>query len=188
MNKSQQILILLMINMLVLWGCAKKEDVPVSTKVDTPAASTTDDGKIRQTDTESVQQAAQTVTFDKVLDAWNQGQKEQASKLFLGINWTRSGLFADGSVLKISEAEFAKLPMNEQQQVRQQATQTASTVREIARYIVAQAKQSKEQTDVYRQALLACGQRLSEDDQLALIQLVGKAIIDYTKKELTTNN
>jgi hypothetical protein len=49
--------------------------------------------------------------------------------------------------------------------------------------MVEQAKQEG-QYETSRNVLIACGRRLSNDDQLALMQLIGKAIAEYTEKEL----
>ena len=56
-------------------------------------------------------------------------------------------------------------------------------IKVLAKFIVQQAKQEGKY-EATRNTLIACGKRLSRDDQLLLVQMVGKAIVGYTEKEL----
>ena len=182
--------LLLIGTMLILSGCSKKEDAPAPSADDTPSAATTEK-MVPQPKSVSSQEAvavdvdAETLTFDRVLDLWKAGQKEQAVQLFLRIDWKRPDIFASDSIFGISEAEFVKLPGSERVKVQQKTTEAAKAIREISKYMTAQTEPASLKGKKYRKALLACGQRLSGSDQLAIIRMVGKAVIDYVKEGLS---
>lgn len=136
-----------------------------------------------QTPSDPNRLAASKATFDEVLKQWAAGQKEEALAAFIALNWTGQEIFADGSVFRISEAEFAKMPQAKRDPIGQKALEASKQIRELARYAVDKAKQTG-QTAKYRQALSACAKRLSSPDQLKLIQLIGKAVGGLTEKEL----
>jgi adenylate kinase len=92
-------------------------------------------------------------------------------------------IFASDSVFCISEAEFAKLPQDQRLHIQQKAMKSAKDIKSFSKFMVEQAKQEG-QYETSRNVLIACGRRLSNDDQLALMQLIGKAIAEYTEKEL----
>jgi hypothetical protein len=56
-------------------------------------------------------------------------------------------------------------------------------IKELSRFLVQQAKERTGDKEI-RKALIDCGNRLSAQDQLLMIQAVGKAIVGYTEKEL----
>ena len=166
-------------------GCSEKEDVP-----EVPAESAQSEptpSKIPEKDliakNISNQQAADVITFDQVLQVWASGQQDQAVDLFLKIQWEQPDIFALDSIFQISEAEFVKLPKDQRLQNQQKAMKLSKDIMVLAKFIVQQAKHE----GVYeatRNALIDCGKRLSRDDQLLLVQMVGKAIVGYTEKEL----
>ncbi len=180
--------LLLISIMLILSGCSKKEDVPAP-PTDDMSSVTTSEKVVPQQESVSNQEAeTQTVTFDKVLDLWKAGQKEQAIQSFLSIDWKRPDIFVPGSIFGISEAEFVKLPESQRLEIQQKSTETAKAIREISKYMIAQTQQTNSKVERYREALLACGRRLSGGDQLAIIQMVGKAVTGYVEKELPPGN
>lgn len=189
--KQLYFVVLLTVIWLVLPGCSKKEDTP-------PPAPAGENTAPEETVSEDAPPApeekpvsgvgvARPVTFDTILDLWENGQRDQTVRLLLALNLKREGVFAPTSVFGMSEAEFVQLPQSQRQQVTEKATEAARSLKEIVKYMVEQAKQEGK-TETYRQTLLALGQRLSAEDQLALIQLVGKAIPGYVEKELGSGN
>lgn len=123
------------------------------------------------------------VTLDSVLKMWTAGQKEQSLKSFLVVDWSSPNLFAADSIFRISEAQFVRLPESKRAQIHQQAMDASKSIRELAKFAVEQAKQTGTQ-EKYHTVLLNCAKRLSGNDQLALIQMVAKAVAGYTEKEL----
>ena len=175
--------LLLTVTIMIFSGCSKKEDtseLPVeSTQPD--SQSTESPKNIWNQENEANQEAAEAVTFDKVLEVWNNGQQTEAVDLFLGIEWEQGDIFASDSIFRISETDFAKLPEDQRLQVQQKAMKLTKDIKEISMFIVEQAKQ-KGQYETSRNALIACGKRLSSDDQLLLVQMVGKGIAGYAEK------
>lgn len=148
-------------------------------------AASSDPNAPKQTPSDPNAQNTHAVAFDDVLKIWISGQKEQSLKSFLTIDWSRPDIFAADSIFRISEAQFSKLPEAKRAQIQQQAMDASKNIRELAKFAVEQARQSGEQ-DKYRDALLICANRLSANDQLALIQLVAKAVKIYAERALAT--
>lgn len=177
--------VLLTITAVFLYGCSKKEDLPEFPAESTQSESTPTEIPQKDLNPKSAsnQQTGKVVTLDQVLQVWNSGQQAQAVELFLGIKWDQPDIFAPDSVFRVSEADFAKLPENQRSQIQKKAMKLTKDIREMSKFIVQQAKQ-KGGYETPRNALIACGKRLSGDDQLLLVQMVGKAVIGYTEKEL----
>ena len=173
----------LIIGMLVLWGCSKKEDAFVRSDDATPSASGAIEESTGQPE-HAPNQEVQAITVDKVLGVWEKGRKSEAVRLFLDIDWNRQDLFVSNSIFGLSEAEFVKFPEPQRLDIQQKALDTSATIREISKYMVEQAKQQGQEFVTYRNSLLACGKRLSRDDQLLLVQKLGEAILGYVGKEL----
>jgi hypothetical protein len=171
--------LLLAIVPVVLSGCSKKEDVPAPTPETAQPAEAT-------VKTETPGESA--VTLDRALELWGTGQKDQAVRLILEINWSNTDIFTEDSVFRVSEAQFQKMPEKQRLEIQQKALTAARNIKEMSRFMTEQAKQAGATADTYRRALTACGQRLSGDDQLLVIQLTGKAIVSYVKKELDAGN
>jgi len=162
----------------VVLGCSQKEDAPES-----PADSVQSDMKTDDPGNTANEPAVKLITFDHVLQLYAGGQQDKAVDLFLKIQWDQPDIFAQDSVFQISEAEFVGSPRSEQEQISQKASNVSKEVKALAKYTIQQAKEQGGYEPT-RNALIACGKRLSQDDQLLLIQMVGKAVVGYTEKEL----
>lgn len=174
------------VSIILVASCSKKEDLPDSSAPAAQSQQTSTESHEKGSDSQnqSRSQVAEDVTLDHVLEVWNGGQRAQAVDLFLKIQWDQTNIFASDSVFSVSESEFLKLPQNSQLQLKQEAMDLAKTIRELSKYMVEQAKQNSQLTQKYRQSLLAFGDRISGKDQLKSVQMVGKAIVGYTEKEL----
>ncbi|HOM75645.1 MAG TPA: hypothetical protein P5175_08585 [Anaerohalosphaeraceae bacterium] len=161
---------------LILSGCAKKMDAVPPTP-QTPSTAQSE---------RPISDSTPAAVLDKALELWRTGQKEQAADIFLQINWETAAVFTQNSVFAVSEGQFKTLPRRRRQELLQKALLESTAVRELTQYLVKQARQPGTDIEKYRRALAACGQRLSANDQLAIIQLVGKAVSEYAKKELLT--
>jgi len=165
---------------VVLAGCSKKED---TSEPPTESVTTGSHEKNLVGQSEAVQAETQSTTFDEVLEIWGSGNKAESAERFVSIKWDSSGVFSADSIFRISEAEFAKLSENQRSQIQQKALNISKDIKGLSKYIVEQAKQEGGYAST-RDALIACGERLSGEDQLLIIQMVGKAIVGYTEKEL----
>lgn len=180
----------------VFSGCSRKEDAadPVESTPDAvqaPRETTTPEPaptEPARRETTPPQPAAAAAPFDELVEHVNSGQQEVAARAFLAIDWTQPDVFAGGSVMAMSEAEFAALPQAQRTQAGQQAKEAAAQIREIAKLVVSQAKQNPAKIDAYRSSLMAFAGRLSGEDRLLLIQSVGKAIAKYVETELGPGN
>lgn len=181
------------------FGCSRKEDaadpvestpdaiqMPRETASSEPAP--TDPARLETTPPQPAAAADTAAAFDRMVELVQGGQQEEAARVFLAIDWTGPDVFAGGSVLGMSEAEFKALPQTQRIQAGQQSKETAGQIREIAKLMVGQAKENPEKTQAYRSSLKAFAGRLSGEDQLLLIQSVGKAIAKYVEMELGPGN
>lgn len=173
--------------LIAVSACSKKEDRPAPAENTAAPAAGENKTSLPVQSAESKPAEPRQVTFDNVLEVWGSGQKGRAVELMLQMDWASADIFAEGSVFKISEAEFAQMQPAEQQLIRQRADEAAGRIRELLKLMAAQAKQPGADTAKYRQALSALGQRLSNEDHLAVIQLVGKAVTGYVDMQLGSN-
>ena len=181
--------------MLLLPGCSKKEDPanPVKDAPPGPAPAVQESASPAAAQPEAIHSpepsaAVSQSAFDQLVALWQNGHREQAERAFLAMDWTAPDVFAAGSLFGMSEAEFAALPQSERTQIGHQATETAAHLREMAKYMVEQAKQKPAAMDTYRTSLTAFAGRLAGEDQLLLIRSVGKAVAKFVEKELAADN
>lgn len=178
---------LLVIAALIFAGCSKKEDVPVPIDENAHSQSEINEQVVAQQQESALNSGigeVQASTFNDVIELWTAGKKDQAIKILLNIDWNRPKVLEPESIFYLSEAEFVKLPEGQRLQIQQKAMELAKNIRGILKFMVEQAKQKPHEIETYRTALIACGKRLSGDDQLLLIQKVGQAIVGYVEKEL----
>lgn len=174
--------------LVLVSGCAKKEDTPAPVEKQSDSASAPQETTRPEPSAAATSPATAQAAFDQIVELWKNGQNEPARRVFLATDWTRPGVFADGPVFGLSEAQFGKLPQSQRTKVAQQAVETAKDIREVAKFMVEQAKQNPSDIETYRTALTAFAQRLTAADQLELIQIVGKAVTAFTEKELGAGN
>jgi len=189
-GKGIHLICLLTVLLFSMSACSKKEDVPapVDKAVESAPATIQNDTASEASPPEPKIVRTQKVNLDTILDMFNTGKKEQAAQLFLAMKWDRPDVLNSGSVFGISESEFLGLSIQRQQELQQEAIRVSGEIRNFLRFLVEQAKQEGTNTPAYREALLAFGQRLSEDNQLALIQQTGQAVMEYVKQELSIGN
>lgn len=133
--------------------------------------------------------AASSATFTTVLFAWQQGRKEDAAAAFLSLDWKNADLLQGHPCLLLSERQFTALRPSEQQSLSSEALDVSKSIREMTQFLVEQAKTARAENRPqdaarYHLALTQFGTLLSGDDKLHLIQMVGKAVLGYTQKEL----
>ena len=123
------------------------------------------------------------------LAAWQQGDKAAAVSSFLGADWSARPLFAAGSVLSLSEAQFKALSNADRQAKANEMTAQLASLNHLAA-AVRQAGQDAASKGDFAQArkcftaLKQCGTALAGPDCLSLVQLVGQGLIKKADSEL----
>ncbi len=119
--------------------------------------------------------------FDKSLELWAGGDKSQAVEVFLAIDWNSASWFSQGSILSLTEQQFASLPAEEQQAKMPEMFTLSATIRELAKHVVKLGKESlaaKEHDAAEKQfdAVLQSGLAICLPESLAMLRMIGFAI------------
>ena len=169
--KSTTITVIMAATILIA-GCGKK---PPSSSATPPTA---------QTDAASSSPAAQSA-----LTAWQRGDKVAAVSSFLAADWSAHPLFATGSTLNLSEAQFKALSDAERQAKSSDMMSQIASLKQLAQAVLqaghdATSKGDTAQARKYFTALKRCGTALEGPDCMQLVQLVGKAFEKMADSEL----
>lgn len=172
--------------LVILAGCDSKDESSQTAPPESPEPVKLHEGQHIAVNGQSTKPAA---TFDTVLRCWQQDRKEEAAESFLAIDWTKSDIFKGCQCLNLSEKQFTSLPRSEQQTLSAQAMDISKSIKEMSRHFVEQARTAASENRLleakkYQAALMEFGKQLSGDDKLLLIQMVGKAVLGFTQKEL----
>jgi hypothetical protein len=172
--------------LVILAGCDSKDESSQTAPPESPEPVKLHEGQHIAVNGQSTKPAA---TFDTVLRCWQQDQKADAASALTVLDWTNPDLFNGHRCLKLSEQQFAALPTGERQALSTQALDMSNSIKELTRFVIEQAKTAKTQNrpdeaKKYQAALMEFGKQLSGDDKLLLIQMVGKAVLGLTQKEL----
>jgi hypothetical protein len=158
---------------ILIAGCGKKS--PSSSATPPPA----------QTDAASSSPAAQTA-----LTAWQQGDKTAAVSSFLAADWSARPLFATGSTLNLSEAQFMALSNADRQAKSDEMMPQLRSLKQLAQAVVqaghdAASKGDATQARKYFTSLKQFGTALEGPDCMQLVQLFGKTFVKMSDAELT---
>ena len=125
-----------------------------------------------------------------VMTAWQQGDKATAVSKFVETDWSGRPLFAPGSALSLTEAEFSSLPVTDAQskESKEMVPQLAS-LKQLAAPVIqagrdAAAKGDLTQARKYFTSLKQFGAALDSPDYTRIVQLVGQAFGQMADKEL----
>ena len=115
------------------------------------------------------------------LTAWQQGDKAAAVSSFLAADWSARPLFAVGSTLSLSEAQFKALSDADRQAKSAEMTAQLGSLKQLAAAVAqagldAAAKGDASQARKDFTSLKQCGAALESSDYMLLVQLVGKGI------------
>jgi len=115
------------------------------------------------------------------LTAWQQGDKAAAVSNFLAADWSARPLFAGGSTLSLSEAQFKALSDADRQAKSTEMTAQLGSLKQLAAAVAqagldAAAKGDASQARKDFRSLKQFGAALDSLDHMLLVQLVGKGI------------
>jgi hypothetical protein len=155
----------IMVATILIAACGKKS--PSSSATPPPPA---------QADATSSSPVAQ-----PALTAWQQGDKAEAVSNFLAANWSARPLFAVGSTLSLSEAQFKALSDAERQARSTEMTAQLGSLKQLAAAVAqagldAASKGDASQARKDFTSLEQFGAALESSDYMLIVQLVGKGI------------
>jgi hypothetical protein len=164
---------------IVLVGCGKNVD-PAG-----PAATATKPEEVAAPTTEPALQPA--------LVALQQGDKSTAVNRFVESNWNARPLFPAGSVLNLTETQFASLPAGDRDVKAQETLTQLSALKELAAAVDkagldALARKDNSQARKYFTSLKQCGEACNAGDSLKMLQLVGQALTKRADAGLAKTN
>ena len=115
------------------------------------------------------------------LTAWQQGDKAAAVSSFLAADWSARPLFAAGSTLSLSEAQFKALSDADRQAKSTEMTTQLGSLKQLAAAVAqagldAASKGDAPQARKDFTSLKQFGAALESSDYMLIVQLVGKGI------------
>jgi hypothetical protein len=115
------------------------------------------------------------------LTAWQQGDKAAAVSNFLATDWSARPLFAAGSTLSLSEAQFKALSDADRQAKSNEMTAQLGSLKQLAAAVAqagldAASKGDAPQARKDFTSLKQFGAALESSDYMLIVQLVGKGI------------
>jgi hypothetical protein len=134
-----------------------------------------------------------TPVMQSILTAWQQGDQSAAIRRFVATDWSARPLFANGSTLSLSEAQFQALPAAEQDAKSKDIVAQTSVMRELAKAVVQAGRDAAGKNDVaqarkYFTSVKQYGAALDNPDSLKIVELVGRAIKQLAESELSKLN
>lgn len=118
---------------------------------------------------------AQRPTLDRAMKLWQAGNKDDALKEFVAVDFTQRPLFPKGSVLAYSETEFVALPRAVSEKIGPQILAEIRPLKGLALHVKEAAVAAQDQgeqgkADKYLLQLKRCGQALGHPDSLAILR------------------
>jgi hypothetical protein len=159
-------------HLTLLCGCAEKDD----------------SGTVSQTDEEVT---AESSSIKDVLALWKTGQKEDAVKRFVSINWNDPSVCEQVRVLEMTEKEFLALARHEQEQVVQEAIDCTNELTALMKHIASVGVElastgDKATANAYFEAVRSYGETLGGREHLEVVRAHGMAAVQYATKGLSS--
>ena len=129
------------------------------------------------------------VDLQDVISLWEKGDKEQAARQFIQVNWKHPDVFANVPVLNISQQDFMAFSQAQQIQFMQDTKDLARNLRELGLHVIsageaALASGDKATSKKYYESVLQCGQSIASNDYFELIMLTAKGLIKASEDKL----
>jgi hypothetical protein len=140
--------------------------------------------------TACAKKSATTPVLQSVLTAWQQSDHASAISQFVAADWNGRPLFAPGSALSLSEAQFTALPAAEQEAKMKELTPQLSAIRDLAKSVVqsgrdAAVKGDSAQARKYFESVKQFGAAIESPEHLKIVELVGRAVKQMADMELS---
>jgi len=131
--------------------------------------------------------------IEESLTLWADGKKDQAVQTLLSIDWSQPIKFNKKPyIFTMTEQGYISLKPEDQKAVMEEVMQSSGTVREIAKYLIAQGKaavaaQANDKAEQYYLSGSYLGELIAKDpERIIIARLVGIAVQKITLNELVT--
>ncbi len=190
--KSQTVLAyltVLSISIASIFGCTKKQDTAQPPpESDSPAPQTANEN-IKE-DANAIRHIETAPDFNHVLAAWDAGNKEDATKRFLQIDWTKPQVFANVPLLDISDQDLTTFSQDQLMQIGRNLSEFAAKLRELGLHILSVADASlasgdKQAARTQYEALLKFAQALASKDCAGSIRVEAAGFIKAVEDRLS---
>lgn len=123
-----------------------------------------------------------------VLATWQQGDKAAAVASFLTTDWSAHPLFAEGSILSLTESHLKALSADDRKTKADEMMPQLLTFRDLAVAVEQAGKDAAAKGDVaqarkYFVSLKQCGTALDSPDYTLLLRQIGQAIQKLSDKD-----
>ena len=174
---GRTLLLLAALVSVVAAGCSKKSEATGSVAAASPP----------------VEQAASTAALapiPSVLTAWQKGDQPAAISVFVETDWTARPLFASGSNLGLTEAQFKALSAAEREIRFTEIVPHTSALKTLARAVMMAGREAVAQKDLvlarkHFVSLKQCGEALDTPGTLTVVKFIGQAMKKMADVELT---
>jgi len=134
--------------------------------------------------------SAPTTTLQSVLTTWQQGDQASAISRFVAADWSLRPLFAPGSAMSLSEAQFGALPKAEQEAKMNEFMRQLGTIRDVTKAVLqagrdAAGKGDSAQARKYFESVKQFGAALESPEYLKIVELAGRGIKQMADTELS---
>ena len=186
-------IVCVIICIVLLSGCSKKEDDSSdepNTDTELSAQVPTEGIKESPKEGSTVQSSAEGTLVKDVLALWEAGQKDEAVRQFLTIQWDNPSVFQEMQVLIMPEQEFRSLSQDEMKRIVGEAMNLTGKLRELMFYVVSIGDKLASSGDIklakeHFEAVRLYGEVLSQSERLEVIRNHGKAAAAYAQKRLS---
>jgi hypothetical protein len=132
---------------------------------------------------------ASTPVVQSVLTAWQHGDHAAAISQFVATDWSRRPLFAPGSVMSLSEAQFDALPKAEAESKMNEFMPQMATIRDLTKGVLqagndAAGKGDSAKARKYFESVKQFGGALESPEHLKIVELAGRGIKQMAETEL----
>jgi hypothetical protein len=118
---------------------------------------------------------------EAILTAWEQGDSAGAVQQFVEADWGARPLFAPGSVMNLSEAQFKRLPVAQREVKAAEVQAQLASLKKLAGAVAQAGREAAAKNDValarkHFTALDQFGGAVDEPDSMLIVKLVGQAL------------
>lgn len=124
-----------------------------------------------------------------VFESWESGAKDEAINRLLQIDWESPAVSGNLAILDMTEKDFAALSRTEKEKEQAVAMKLAGNSKAILRHAFTMAEQAEREGDnarakLYYQGVQRLGNALAGSERLAVLQVMGKSLVQMADEKL----
>jgi len=179
--------------LMAFCGCSEKgdesEENPAPDAKSSPQASS-EEMPTQLEDNGKAPVAAANTSLSDVVTSWDTGRKDEATRLFLSIDWRDASVFREIAGLTMSEEQLVALAENERKRIAEETMTLLGSMRKLFFHVASEAERlagsgNATEAEEYLEAVRRYGDTLSGADHLEMVKMHGKAATAYAEKKLS---